>query len=89
MARRLTPAMVRDYDLILAMDAANLAKLRRLAPIGARATVRAMLDGADTDRSEVPDPYYGGREGFSHVLDLVEMASEGLLREIVGADPLG
>ncbi len=37
-------------------------------------------------RDEVPDPFYGGEDGFTTVLDLVEAASEGLLREIVGAD---
>jgi protein-tyrosine phosphatase len=35
---------------------------------------------------EVPDPYYGGDEGFTRVLDMVEAASEGLLQEICGAD---
>ena len=39
---------------------------------------------ADTDISEVPDPYYGGDRGFEQVLDLIEAASEGLLREICG-----
>ena len=39
----------------------------------------------ETGIEEVPDPYYGGDEGFTQVLDLVEAAGEGLLREVRGA----
>ena len=47
------------------------------------AVVRPFLDfAADSPEREVPDPYYGGSEGFDHVLDLVEEASEGLLEDI-------
>lgn len=47
------------------------------------ANVRPFLDYAlDRAETEVPDPYYGGAEGFEHVLDLVEEASEGLLNDI-------
>ena len=49
------------------------------------AVVRHFLDFAtDSPEREVPDPYYGGPEGFEHVLDLVEEASEGLLDDIRG-----
>jgi len=69
------------FDLILAMDLENLAHLRRRAPAEAQERVRLFLDfieGGEFD--EVPDPYYGGDAGFEQVLDLVEQASEGLLK---------
>jgi protein-tyrosine phosphatase len=48
-----------------------------------RAVVRPFLDfAADSPEGEVPDPYYGGPDGFERVLDLVEEASEGLLEDI-------
>ena len=47
------------------------------------AVVRPFLEFAtDSPEREVPDPYYGGPDGFEHVLDLVEEASEGLLEDI-------
>lgn len=70
------------FDHILAMDASNLADLHDLAPPDATAEVRMFLDyGAGGD---VPDPYYGGDDGFEHVLDLVTEASNGLLRHLRG-----
>jgi protein-tyrosine phosphatase len=68
------------FDLVLAMDEDNLAHLAALRPTGARAELRLLLDYApDAGRRSVPDPYYGGTSGFEDVLDLVELAAEGLL----------
>jgi protein-tyrosine-phosphatase len=57
----------------------------------AHGVFQSMVDdggmGELIELKEVPDPYYGGANGFNHVLDLVEWASEGLLREIVDARP--
>jgi protein-tyrosine phosphatase len=71
------------FDYVLAMDRANLAILRRLAPQGSNAQVRLFLEYArhHTER-EVPDPYYGGASGFERVLDMAEDAAEGLLQHI-------
>jgi protein-tyrosine phosphatase len=67
------------FDLILAMDSENLRDLQALAPDeDARARVR-LLRGPDLD---VPDPYYGGPDGFEDVLDQVEEACRRLLDEI-------
>src|SRR5215217_9090741 len=72
-----------QFDLILAADRRNLRELRAAAPRGASARLHLLRefdpasDGApDLD---VPDPYYGGPDGFEHVLDLVERACRGLL----------
>ena len=65
------------------MDEDNLADLRHAAPGDARAELRLLLEYA-TGHAEtaVPDPYYGGRHGFEHVLDLVTAACAGLLEEL-------
>lgn len=68
------------FDLILAMDRENLAVLRRRAPATAQERLHLFLDFAQgQERREVPDPYYGGANGFEDVLDLVEAATRGLL----------
>lgn len=68
------------FNYILAMDRANLGKLRRLRPTGGSAEVRLLLEFAeDCTIEEVPDPYYGGETGFQHVLDLSEQGAIGLL----------
>ena len=71
------------FDLILAMDRQNLEALQRHAPATARERIRLFLEFApDADVTEVPDPYYGGANGFEEVLDLVEAASRGLLQHL-------
>lgn len=72
-----------DFDYVLAMDEANRAALRRLCPLQYRDRVKLFLDFAPhAGRREVPDPYYGGTQGFEEVLDLVEDAARGLLEHI-------
>ena len=71
------------FDYVLAMDKANLAILQRLAPPAGDAQVRLFLEYARHHAErEVPDPYYGGADGFERVLDMVEDAAEGLLQHI-------
>jgi len=71
------------FDYILAMDKANLAILQYLAPRGCKKQVGLFLDYARHYRErEVPDPYYGGAQGFELVLDMVEDAAQGLLQHI-------
>lgn len=80
-ARGVAQADFSQHDLILAMDEDNKANLLRIAPSAeARAKVQLFCDYAHGhDATEVPDPYYGGPEGFETVLDLVEDGCEGLL----------
>jgi protein-tyrosine phosphatase len=78
-ARRFDPRDFDRFDLIVAMDAENRRDLLALAPDdAARAKVR-MFRAGDLD---VPDPYYGGEDGFEDVLDLVEEAARDLLAEV-------
>jgi protein-tyrosine phosphatase len=68
------------FDHILAMDRDNLAGLRAMSPQKYAHKIELFLDYApEQPCREVPDPYYGGAQGFEHVLDLVTLASEGLL----------
>jgi len=77
-----------EFDHILAMDRDNLEDLTAIMPPDARAELRLFLDYApDQPVREVPDPYYGGPQGFERVLDLIEAASAGLLARIVSIRP--
>ncbi|WP_440070864.1 low molecular weight protein-tyrosine-phosphatase [Streptosporangium sp. OZ121] len=69
-------------DLVLAMDTHNLGALRRLAPDGADVRLFRSFDPAAPEGAEVPDPYYGEREGFAEVLEMVEAASKGLAEHL-------
>jgi protein-tyrosine phosphatase len=89
-ARQIRPSDFEDYDLLLAADRENLADLRALAPDeAARAKVRLLREFDPLTRNparppdlDVPDPYYGGPDGFEDVLDLVEAACRGLIEEV-------
>ncbi|SFC24219.1 protein tyrosine phosphatase [Polaromonas sp. OV174] len=68
------------YDLILAMDQANLKDLQRLCPVDQAHKLRLFLEFAKgVDNCDVPDPYYGNIEGFERVLDLCEVGARGLV----------
>ena len=82
-ARRITASDFVEFDYILAMDRDHLSILQRGAPAEHRAKVAMFLDFSSHHRGdEVPDPYYGGEQGFEFVLDMIEDASEGLLAAI-------
>jgi protein-tyrosine phosphatase len=75
-ARRIVEADFERFDLVLGMDQENLAELERIKPADTRAEVRLFA------AVEVPDPYHGGAQGFENVLDLIETASDALVREL-------
>jgi protein-tyrosine phosphatase len=71
------------FDYVLAMDEANLSILKRLRPRDAQRHLGLFLEFAEHSvEHEVPDPYYGGADGFEKVLDMVEDAASGLLLHI-------
>ncbi|MBU0688393.1 MAG: low molecular weight phosphotyrosine protein phosphatase [Gammaproteobacteria bacterium] len=71
------------FDYVLAMDEANLSILQNLRPRDTQSHLGLFLAFAEHHKErEVPDPYFGGADGFEHVLDLVEDASRGLLKHI-------
>ena len=82
-ARQITENTLPLYDLVLAMDHANRADILALAesaglPTGQIRLFRSFDSAADTD-AEVPDPYFGGNDGFDAVLRMVERASDGVV----------
>jgi protein-tyrosine phosphatase len=80
-ARKVRPADFERFDLLLAMDADHVDYLIERCPPAHAGRIRLLLDFAPgaTPGAEVPDPYYGAPAGFDRVLDLVELACEGLL----------
>jgi protein-tyrosine phosphatase len=83
-ARKVNADDFRTFDYILAMDRDNLAILEGMCPPDYDGELRLFLDYASDDwrTREVPDPYYGGQQGFSQVLSMVEDAAHGLLQAI-------
>ena len=82
-ARKVELEDFEDFDLVLAMDGSNIEDLHDIAPHAARPKIRRFLDYApQVGTQDVPDPYYGGTEGFNHALDLIEAAAQGLLAEL-------
>jgi protein-tyrosine phosphatase len=88
-ARQVQAGDFEEFDLILAMDRSNQRNLDRLAPHArARKKVRLLREwdpAADGDL-DVPDPYYGGPDGFERVLDMVHAACAALLKELRDLD---
>jgi len=83
-ARQFTASWFDDIDLVLAVDRSTRDELKRIAPLADREKIRLLREfdasaGRDLD---VPDPYYGGPDGFDEVLDMVERACKGLLGEL-------
>jgi protein-tyrosine phosphatase len=82
-ARQVILADFARFDLILAMDRANLLELEAMRPKNSRARVRLFLEYApELGRLEVPDPYYRDASGFEEVLDFSAAASRGLLADL-------
>ncbi len=81
-ARRVNSDDFSEFDYIVAMDESNKDDLLSICPVGYENRVHLFLDFADSNETEVPDPYYGQGRGFEIVLNLVEDASDGLLRHI-------
>jgi protein-tyrosine phosphatase len=84
-ARQFQKSDFETFDLILAMDRENYQDILLLDPQGKyRDKVRLMCDFASHHRErEVPDPYYGGPEGFNKVIDLLLDACDGLLQHVI------
>lgn len=85
-ARQVAQSDFEHFDYVLAMDKNNLHDLQALCPPEFQERVELMLDYLPADfptpMCEVPDPYYGGEDGFELVLDLIEAASDELLADI-------
>lgn len=73
-----------EFNYILAMDRENMANLSRICPPQERYKLKLFMEFSKRfGEREVPDPYYGGEQGFENVLNMVEDAGAGLLQEIL------
>jgi protein-tyrosine phosphatase len=84
-ARQFVPSDFARFEHVLAMDEKNLNDLRAMAPDGgARNKIRLLrsFDPASPPDAAVPDPYYGGDDGFDHVFDVCQAACAGLLAQV-------
>ena len=81
-ARRVSADDFLKFDYVIAMDESNMGDLLSICPAGYEDRLHLFLAFSDSEKSEVPDPYYGQGRGFEIVLNLVEDASEGLLKHI-------
>ena len=83
-ARQLHASDFEAFDVLLAMDASNLQNMRRLAPSKEHALkARLMMDHApDHALREVPDPYFGGDEGFEEVYQMLTIACANLIDDV-------
>ena len=85
-ARQITPADFDRFDMILAMDNANVADLRRLAPTRCKQKIELLLDYGDQFYGEeVPDPIGGDAKAFQRVLEMIEDGCGGLVQLLVRA----
>jgi protein-tyrosine phosphatase len=85
-ARQFVASDFDEFDLIYAMDQSNYANIVRLARNNRdQSKVKLILDEAyPGENREVPDPYYGGDEGFQHVYDLLDEATDKIIEKYIG-----
>lgn len=86
-ARKVEADDFERFDYVIAMDCSNYENLKDLATVEQQERLYLFMDFTSAwDNAEVPDPYYGGGDGFKNVFDMVQSASEGLLECIVKND---
>jgi len=86
-ARKVVRDDFKDFDLIIALDSTHLRALEEMRPGFSPDHDRAVLDlmmrfAPQYGTEDVPDPYYGGKDGFQNVFDMIKSACEGLLNHI-------
>ena len=83
-ARAVVQSDFEAFDLLLTMDWDNRALLEEICPAQHLHKIRGLAEFLQTSQSPViPDPYFGGEQGFDHVLDLIEEATDGLLKLVL------
>ncbi len=81
--RKFTAQDLDDFDVIFAMDKSNYKNIIRLSRSkGQRQKVHLLLSNKDAIEKEVPDPYYGGEDGFEHVYQLINEACNRIAKEL-------
>lgn len=91
-AARIDVAALEEADLVLAMDRANLAEVQRLAEAAGSSTPIVLFRTFDPEAApgaEVPDPYYGGADGFAEVVAICRRTAERLVQELASGGVAG
>jgi protein-tyrosine phosphatase len=81
-ARQFRESDLAEFDYVLVMDKQNLADIQDIRARSGGTSPELFLNYGHSLQKEVPDPYYGGDQGFEVVLDLIQEASEGLLTKL-------
>ncbi len=85
--RKLTFNDLKEFDYIYAMDRDNYRNILSLAETASEvAKVHLLLDSIDAGSLEVPDPYYGGKDGFEHVYKLIDAACQKIAAQLQDND---
>lgn len=88
-ARAINENDFKEFDLLITMDWDNRALLEERCPFEYQHKIRGLAEFLQTTKASViPDPYYGGEQGFEHVLDLIEEATDGLMKFIIKKEQL-
>ncbi|MEM9648925.1 MAG: low molecular weight protein-tyrosine-phosphatase [Bacteroidota bacterium] len=82
-SRQFAASDFKDFDLIFAMDTSNFRNILRLATsTDDEKKVKLLLDEVDLNTNEVPDPYYGGADGFERVYEMLDKACEAIAKKL-------
>ena len=82
-ARKVRVSDFENFDLIIAMDQSNYEDLRQIQPTDSRASLKMMMQfHPEAQPEDVPDPYYGGMDGFTYMCRLLDSATQGLLENV-------
>ena len=82
-ARKVSVSDFDDFELIIAMDGSNFKDLQDIQPAGSKASLKMMMHfHPDAHPEDVPDPYYGGMDGFTYMCKLLDSATRGLLKDV-------
>ena len=82
-SQQVRAADFKTYDFIIGMDKSNMEDLKKIQPSGGKASLHLMCEFAESrGESEVPDPYYGGDQGFELVIDILDDATNGFLNRL-------
>jgi protein-tyrosine phosphatase len=82
-ARAVQESDFEEFDMLVTMDWDNRALLEERCPYEHQHKIRGFAEFLQTTQASIiPDPYYGGEKGFEHVLDLIEEASDGLMKMV-------
>lgn len=85
-ARQVRTSDFSDFDLVIGLDRSNVANLLRIAPQAKRARVHLFAQLAHGSETDVPDPYYGGREDFERVYHMVSEGCRSLVERLKSSD---